>query len=92
MVNIEREISHTLVAENLVEKIKDLDKVIERCWKKINQIRSAYDGLVYPAKQKVTNYNNKIGVDKGLVKKLGSVSLLRDNYNKKQPYLSNFNF
>lgn len=23
---------------------------------------------------------------------LGSVSLLRDNYNKKQPYLSNFNF
>ena len=67
IVEIERENSDSLIAKDLVERIKNLDKVIEYTdAKEINQIRAAYDGLVYPAKQKVTNYDDFMSAEEQL--------------------------
>ena len=59
--DIERENAHKLIAKDLVERIEKLNKTIEYTdAEEIKYIRNAYDSLIYPVKQDVTNYNDFI--------------------------------
>ena len=64
---LELEGAHKLIAQDLVERIENLNKTIEYTDAvEIKSIRSSYDSLIYNAKQEVTNYNDFLAAERKL--------------------------